>query len=77
MLNYQDIFGRRLQYAMKKRGVTVKELSQRSGVGLKSIYGYTNGDKGPSLVKLVAIGKALHVSLDWLCGMRVKEDGNA
>jgi len=77
MLDYQDIFGQRLQYAMKKRGVTVKELSQKSGVGLKSIYGYTNGDKGPSLVKLVAIGKALHVSLDWLCGMRVKEDENA
>lgn len=74
MLDYQDIFGQRLQYAMKKRGVTVKELSKMAGVPEKSVYFYRNGDRPPTYKNLVSIGKALHVSLDWLCGMRVKEE---
>lgn len=74
MLDYQDIFGQRLQYAMKKRGVTVKELSKMAGVPEKSVYFYRKGDRPPTYKNLVSIGKALHVSLDWLCGMRVKEE---
>lgn len=73
MLDYQEIFGQRLTRAMEKREVSVKELSKMAGVPLKSVYSYRAGDRPPTYHNLVSIGKALHVSLDWLCGMRVKE----
>lgn len=77
MIDYQDIFGRQLKRAMEIRGVGVKELSKMSMVPERTLYHYKAGEKPPTYQNLVAIGKALHVSLDWLCGMRVKEDGNA
>lgn len=77
MLDYQVIFGRQLKRAMEIRGVGVKELSKMAGVPEKSVYFYRKGDRPPTYKNLVSIGKALHVSLDWLCGMRVKEDENA
>lgn len=76
MIDYQDIFGKQLQRAMDIRGVGVRELSKLSLVPERTIYHYKSGEKPPTFQNLVAIGKVLHVSLDWLCGMRVKEDGN-
>ena len=77
MIDYQNEFSRRLRYAMKKREVTIQELSEMSAVSIGSLSTYCNGTRMPLLMSAIAIGKALHVSLDWLCGMRVKEDGNA
>lgn len=74
MIDYLDIFGQRLTRAMEKREVSVKELSKIAGVPEKSVYFYRNGDRPPTYKNLVSIGKALHVSLDWLCGMRVKDE---
>lgn len=77
MINYQEIFSQRLGYALEKRDVCIKELSMRTGIRQKTIYGYLVGGAAPRYDCLIAIAKALHLSLDWLCGMRVKEDGNA
>lgn len=77
MIDYQEIYGRQLTRAMEIREVDVKELHRRTGIPEKTLYFYRRGERVPSFLKLVSIGKALHVSLDWLCGMRVKEDGNA
>lgn len=77
MIDYQDIFGRQLKRAMEIREVDIKEVSKRTGIPAKTLYFYWRGDRAPSYHNLIAIGKALHVSLDWLCGMRVKEDENA
>ena len=73
MLDYQEIFGQRLRQAMKVREVSVKDLSELSMVPERTLYHYKAGEKPPTYHNLVSIGKALHVSLDWLCGMRVKE----
>lgn len=74
MLDYQEIFGQRLRQAMKIREVSVKDLSELSMVPERTLYHYKSGEKPPTYHNLVSIGKALHVSLDWLCGMRVKEE---
>ena len=70
-------FAKRMNYAMKKREVDIPELCRRTGINNKTLYGYSDGHQAPSMMKLVKIGKALNVSLDWLCGMRVKEGGDA
>lgn len=77
MIDYQAIFGRQLKRAMEIRGVGVRELSKLAMVPERTIFYYKAGEKPPTFQNLVAIGKALHVSLDWLCGMRVKEDKDA
>lgn len=74
MIDYQNEFSRRLRYAMKKREVTIQELSEMSAVSIGSLSTYCNGTRMPLLMSAIAIGKALHISLDWLCGMRVKEE---
>lgn len=76
MTDHEEIFGRRLQRAMEVREVDIGKLSRMTGISNKTLYGYSYGNKSPSFRKLVKIGKALHVSLDWLCGMRVKEGQN-
>lgn len=76
MIDHQEIFGQRLRRAMEVRKVTVQDLSRLSMVPERTLYHYKAGEKPPTFQNLVAIGKAMHVSLDWLCGMRVKEDGN-
>ena len=77
MVNHQDIFSRRFAYALEKRGIDIAGLAQKTGLARKTLYAYRLGDRIPTFDNLVLIGKTLHVSLDWLCGMRVKEDGNA
>lgn len=77
MIDYLGIFGQRLRYVLTKRDVTIKELSKLTGVPEHTLYLYRTSERPPTFDNLVAIGKALHISLDWLCGMRVKEDGNA
>lgn len=77
MIDYQAIFGRQLKRAMEIRKVGVRELSKMAMVPERTIFYYKAGEKPPTFQNLVAIGKALHVSLDWLCGMRVKEDKDA
>lgn len=72
-MNHFDIFSERLAYALEKRGVSVKELSKRTGIGQKTLYGYLIGDRLPKYESLISVAKALRLSLDWLCGMRVKE----
>lgn len=74
MIDYQEIFGRRLKRALEIREVDVKELNRRTGIPAKTLYFYGRGERAPSYHNLVAIGKALHVSLDWLCGMRLREE---
>ena len=77
MVNHQDIFRKRFGYALEKREVDIKELAEKTGLARKTLYAYRLGDRIPTFDNLITIGKALNISLDWLCGMRVKEDGNA
>ena len=74
MIDYLGIFGQRLRYILTKRDVTIKELSAMTGVPEHTLYLYRTSERPPTFDNLVSIGKALHVSLDWLCGMRVKEE---
>lgn len=74
MIDYQEIFGRRLKKAMEVRELKVRELGKLTGIKIKTLYSYGRGERPPSYHNLVAIGKALHVSLDWLCGMKLKEE---
>ena len=73
MIDYQEVFGKRLDRALEIRDVDIKGLHKLTGIPASMLYSYRRGDKPPTYHNLVTIGKALHVSLDWLCGMRIKE----
>ena len=73
MLDYQQIFGQRLTRALEIREIDINGLHEKTGINKKTLYTYRAGERPPSYHNLVAIGKTLHVSLDWMCGMRVKE----
>ena len=73
MIDYQEIFSRRLRKTMQQQGVTIKRLSEQTGIARKTLYAYRMGIRGPGMLALIAIANALGKDLDWLCGMSVKE----
>lgn len=64
----QEAFKRRLQAAMKARGVSPWRLAAEADVSHATIYGYLEAKRLPRLDILVAIAETLDVSLDWLAG---------
>lgn len=59
-------FGSRLRSACAKVGIQQQELADIIGVSRNTISSYATGGQLPSGEKLIAIGKALKVSLDFL-----------
>lgn len=45
-------------------GLSVKELSEKSGVTVMTIYSVESGSRNPSLTTLVRLASALRLSLD-------------
>lgn len=52
-----------------RRGLTVKQLSQKSGVSENSIYGYESGRQSPNLEYLIWICLALGTTVDGYIGV--------
>ena len=57
-----------MRRARKSAGMTIRELSEKSGVVEVSIYTYENGTRAPGLHNLVALADSLHLSLDAYIG---------
>lgn len=74
MIDYREEFSWRLDVAMTKRGVSVKDIARKTGIHPKTIYRYLEGHATPNVEKLVPIAKLLRVKTDWLCGMNAKEE---
>ena len=62
------MFGERLNYIRKKRGVTALEMAESLSMGLRAYRNYESEDRFPSLTTLVQISDKLDVSIDWLLG---------
>lgn len=58
----------RIKIALKEKGMTQKELSEKSCVTEAAISRYVNGNRCPTLRVAAQIADALDVSLDWLAG---------
>lgn len=65
----KNVFGLRLDSAMKTRGWTQGQLEHYSGVGQSHISQIVRGETRPRIDKAVALARALGVSLDWLAGL--------
>ncbi|MBR1645234.1 MAG: helix-turn-helix transcriptional regulator [Selenomonadaceae bacterium] len=66
------IFGRRLQQARKDAGLSRRDFAERIEISWRRLVAYELGTREPPLAILVNIARRLHVSLDWLIGL--KED---
>jgi len=61
------VFGPRLLECME--GMTITELSMRSGVSTSTISNWIQGRTVPDIVRLFAIANVLGASLDWVVGL--------
>ncbi len=72
MADSRDLrIGKKIRDTMKAYGITVKELSQKTGIELQTIYSILNGHHKPSVEKLEAISKTLQLSIDALLDIEV------
>lgn len=62
------MFGERLNFIRKKRGVTALEMSEYLSMGLRAYRNYESEDRFPSFPVLVKIADKLDISIDWLLG---------
>lgn len=80
MDNVDYIFSQRLREARERQGLTAAELSRQSDVAVQSLSCYESTSpknrKEPKIGSAVKLAKALNVSLDWLCGMDLEQNGN-
>lgn len=53
-----------MRRARLEGGLSVKELSEKSGVTVMTIYSVESGARNPSLTTLVRLASALRLSLD-------------
>lgn len=61
------VFGPRLLDCME--GMTITELSVRSGVSSSTISNWVQGRTVPDIVRLFAITNVLGASIDWMIGL--------
>lgn len=67
-------FGERLKFIMDRDGLTVRELSMRTGISAAAIENYRRGKTyEPRLSQIVCLADTLGVSIDYLLG-RLPED---
>jgi len=62
-----NVFGPRLRDCME--GMTITELSLRSGVSSSTISNWIRGRTVPDIVRLFAITNVLGASIDWMIGL--------
>ncbi|NRA86638.1 MAG: helix-turn-helix transcriptional regulator [Rhizobiales bacterium] len=60
-----DNFKNRLKLVIKNAGGN-KTIAEKSGVNLRTLNTYINGNAEPSVSKLKSIAQTCNVSLDWL-----------
>lgn len=74
----KNIFAIRMKEARQKNDISQAELSRRTGIAPATLSSYeiAENPKNPPIDKVIAIAKALNVSIDWLCGLEneIKEN---
>jgi transcriptional regulator with XRE-family HTH domain len=63
--------GKKIRHAMNSYGYTVKQLASKTKIELQTLYSILNGHHLPSIDKLEAISKELHLSIDALLDIEV------
>ncbi len=64
---HRNIFIQRLHEAINRRGyITIKELSEQTGIKYTTILTYLNGSCTPNIYHLQILCRFLHVSSDYL-----------
>ena len=61
----------RLRYAMERKNITIKELSERAHISVPTLKRYINGLHSPSHFPAGKMAIVLDVSSDWLQGLDV------
>ena len=59
-------FGEKLRNLRKERGLTAKQLSEKSGLTTVSIINYENGHRKPNLISVNKLAIALNYDFDEL-----------
>lgn len=72
-LNHQEV-GARIREARKARGLTLQELSERSGVALSTISKAERGDIALTYEKFAGLAHALELEFEQLLGRRRTPD---
>ena len=68
---YIQGFDERLLIAIKKTGLTQREIERRAGLkGKSNMYRYIAEHKMPCAYVIVRLAGVLNVSTDWLLGLR-------
>lgn len=67
--------GERIAHALEMRGMTQKELANKTRLTEVTISRYINNQRVPKATHIVTICKALCVSTDWLLDMKGEKDG--
>jgi transcriptional regulator with XRE-family HTH domain len=70
------MFTERLRTARQRAGLQQIEIAERLGVARSLPGQWERGNKRPSLSNLEALAKLLNVSVSWLTGDRIGEEGN-
>lgn len=73
----KEVFVARLKDARERKDITLKELAEKCNVSLSAINRYVAMTSMPTIEVAASIAEALDVSLDWLCGLKEKEDDHS
>ena len=63
--------GKRLRYAMERKNISIKELSERAHISVPTLKRYINGLHSPSHFPAGKMAIILDVSSEWLRGLDV------
>lgn len=63
-------FQTRLNEAILKSNLDMREISRRSGISLASLYNYRDDGVQPKIYALAKLAIVLNVSSDWLLGIK-------
>lgn len=67
-------FSKVLIQLRKQKGLSQEALAEKIGVSRQAISKYENSESYPDLPKLIALSNFFEVSLDELCGKKLKEN---
>lgn len=70
----QEVFTARFNEARKQNRLTLRDISDKTGISPSAIGHYSRGSALPTLEGAMNIAAALGVSLDWLCGQKATVD---
>jgi len=66
----KNIFGKRLKELRKERGLSMKQLALKVGIGDASISRWENEQSIVNADQLIVFAKFFNVSIDYLVGLR-------